>query len=222
MAFFAQLNGQRVIEGRIVIPAFGAPHASVTLDSAATLPAKGLSLSLAALTLVMTPWFPPTSYQARTSIKLIAGFGGWKMPLKDKGYVSTGGVRLATVLGDAAKEVGEQIQIATDRSLGQIYSRERNTPASTHLNYLLYHNWRIDPDGVTRDGQRPTSKVLSSFTIQDFDGAKRSATIATENPEDITPGRTLTNVTMGGATWTINGVTHTISQGAVRTEVLIS
>lgn len=220
MSFFCELNGSRIIEGRIVIPSFGCATASVTLDkSVTTLPKKGLTLALTGLSLLMTPWFPPMAYQERTMVRLISGYNGWRMPLVAKGYASTGGVHLRTVLNDIAKENGEKIEITTDRVLGSHYTREAKTTGSVHLNYLLYHAWRVDADGVTRDGVRPTSRIVSPYTIVTFDGSRRAATIASDVPNDVMPGRM---ISADNTTYTISGVTHVISKGALRTEVLLA
>lgn len=91
----------------------------------------------------------------------------------------------------------------------------------THLNSLAWGRWWIDPDGTTRVGVRASSPVASPFSLTGFDGAKRTAMVATEMPADFVPGRTLKTPTLG-ATLKISCVTHVITKGALRTEVLAS
>lgn len=216
---FAEINGVRAVEGRIVIPQVGAPHAALTLDKEVVgLPAKGLILTLADLKITCTPWRPVKSYQGRTSLSLIGGFGGWRQELGPQTYRSSVGVRLAFVLGEAAKATGETIVIGNDRTLGGHYVRER-APAARLLNRLCPLEWWIDLAGTTRTGTRTTSKITSPLSLLSFDGARGVAIVATEFPGAFIPGRTFSSPQLSSEI-TIAGVTHTLSKGKIRTEVL--
>lgn len=215
---FAEVNGVRAVEGRIVISSVGAPHAFLTLDKEASLPAKGLIVTLADLKMTCTPWRPVRPYQGRTSLSLIGGYGGWRQELGPQPYRSSVGVRLSLVLGEAARATGERIVVGNDRALGVHYARER-APASRLLNRHCPLEWWIDLDGTTRTGTRATSKITSPLSLISFDGARGLAVIATEFPGAFIPGRTFSSPQLSGEL-TISGVAHVLSKGKLRTEVL--
>lgn len=219
MALFAELQGKRVIDGRIVVPTVGAPHADVTIDSEVAIPTRAV-LIVGTFRMICTPWRTVVPYQGRTVIRLIAGAAGWQRELGAKGYTSAPSVRLSLVLGDLARTVGETLELHADRELGEHYIREA-APACRHLNRLLPGAWRIDPaDGVTRTGPRASSPITSPFSVQSYNGARGALVVASEFLADFVPARTLTAPTMPGKVITIGAVTHSIVKGAVRTEVL--
>lgn len=216
---FSELSGNHVVEGRITIPGRGLWHADVTLDKEVpTLAAAGLILLVADLRLTCAVYRKPIPYQGKTRVRLIGGAGGWRKEIPEKGYKLATGVRLGLLLADAARECGERITLADDRILGFHYSRDR-APAMRLLNRWLADEWWIDADGMTRTGPRPASLVASPFSLLGYDGARGVATVATEKPGDFLPGRTFRAPTMA-ATLTVGGVTHSITKGALRTEVL--
>lgn len=222
MTLFCELNGERVIEGRIVIPTFGAWNAALTLDREIDLPATNLRLSLAGLSLVCARWSPHSRYQGRTSLRVIGGYAGWRRPLKEKGYNLPGGVKASLVLGQIASDVGERVKLVRDRVLGDHYTREAGTPGTVHLNYILNRSWRIMPDGTTTDAPWPAGTVAPGFSITSYDGSTRIAVIATDTPADVMPNKTIQSVSIGSDSWLVSGVIHTISKGALRSEALIT
>ena len=121
---FAELAGSRVEEGRITVPYLGCYHADVTVDGKGPFASSGLVLTVAGLKLTCSPYRPPITFQGKTRIRLIAGYGGWRKTIKAKGYKLAAGVKLSLVLGDAAKECGERITVAEDRELGKHYARD--------------------------------------------------------------------------------------------------
>lgn len=219
MTQFAELNGNRVTDGRITLPFAGAWHADVTLDKEVSIPATGLTLILAGLTLSCAAWRAPMPYQGRTRLRLIGGAGKWRNVIGPQGYKASAGVKLSLVLGDAARSVGERITVGTDRVVGATHYVRESAPACRLLNRLVPGEWWIDPDGTTKTGTRPTSTIASAFTIVSFDGARGAAVVATEKPEDFVPGRTFRGITLA-STITIGGVTHMITKTGLRTEVL--
>lgn len=213
----AKLDGARVIEGRLVIPMTGAPHADVTIDKADAIAASGLVLTIADIVMSCSPWRTPIAFQSRTQARLVGGKNGWRNTVAARAYKSAIGVKLSTVLGDAAKECGETISIGTDRALGTHYIRERS-PASRHLNSLTGGAWWMALDGTTTLGARPSGTITSPFSLLSYDGARGVAIVATERPGDFVPARTFKPSTLD-ATLTVLGVVHTLSKGKLRTEV---
>jgi hypothetical protein len=214
----AELAGHRVVEARVTVPRGGAWHADVLLDKEAALAATGLVLTLAGLKLSCAPYRTPISFQGTTRVRLIGGAGGWRKLLMPKGYKVATGVRLSLVLGDAARECGEKMVVATDRVLGLHYARDR-APACRLLNRWVPADWWIDIDGTTRTAPRASSAIVSPFSLSSYDGARGVAMIATEIPGDFMPGRTFRPGNMS-ATLTIDSVTHFLSKDALRSEVL--
>ncbi len=218
MSHFSELNTIRVVEARVTIPSWGAWHADVTLEKEAVIPPTAVAtLTLGGLSLTCTPWRPPVTWQGRTMVRLIGGAGGWSSEIKAYPYKSTAGVKLKTVLSDAATACGETIVIGTDRVLGFHYEREK-APAQRLLNRLTPRAWWIGADGITRTGDRATSTIGSSFSVIDVKGAQGRIVIATETPADFVPGRTFQGTLK--ASVTIGGVTHTLGKDGLRTEVL--
>lgn len=216
---FAELAGNRIVGGSIVIPSYGACVANVMLDKEARLTSSsGLELALGTLRLKVSVWRELVPFQGKTSLRLIGGFGGWGKTIPAKPYKLEAGVKLSLVLGDAARAVGEKITIGADRSVGRFYVRDE-APACRLLNRLVPRAWWIDADGTTKTGTRPSSAIVSPFTILNFDGARGALTIDSEFLADWVPGRTCKGITLD-KTITIGGITHTIEKTGVKTEVL--
>lgn len=214
---YAELAGNRIVGGTIVIPTYGAPLADVTLDKEAKIGAS-VTLSLGSLRLVMSPWREVVPFQGKTVVRLIGGAAGWGKVIPAKPYKLDAGVKLSLVLGDAAKSVGEKISVGVDRVVGKFYVRDE-APACRLLNRLVPGAWWIDPDGTTKTGTRPTSAIVKPFTILGFDGAKGSMMIDCEHLAELVPGRTLKGITLDKVI-TIGALTHTIGKTGVKTEVL--
>ncbi len=220
MTQFAELNSIRVVEARLTFPAWGAWHCDLVLDHEASIPDSAASLKIGtAWVLTCTPWRPAIAWQGRTMVRMIGGFGGWRKELEAKPYRNPAGVRLSTVLGDAARTVGEKIEIATadDRIIGPWYEREL-APAQRLLNRLAPGQWWIGSDGVTRLAARASSTIGSTFSVEDVKGAQGRYMIATESPADFVPGRLFRGSLKSPVT--INGVTHILTSDRLRTEVL--
>lgn len=219
MTLFAEVNGTRVIVGAIAIPEGGAWGADLVLEKEVELATSAAArVKLAELELVGAV-FRAGPYAGRTMLRLIGGkANGWRRELAPKGYSSPAGVKLSTVLSDAAREVGESVRVDTDRVLGPHFVRVR-APAARLLN-LLAGEWYVAPDGTTVVGSRASSPIASSFELVSLDRGRGVATVATEFPADFTPGRTFTSSRAPGVTFTISSVTHKFAGSSVRAEVM--
>ncbi len=147
--------------------------------------------------------------------RLAGGAGGWQTEIEPKGYRTPTGVRRSAVVQDAATACGETALVLTDAILGGHYAREGG-PASRVL-WELKTPWYMREDGVTVVGPRSTTPIASTFTVLDGSPERGIYTIATEKPEDFTPGRTFSSATI--PTTTIRGVVHRVDGGSLRTEV---
>ena len=126
------------------------------------------------------------------SARVVGGYGGWHKSVTGRAYTHPGGVRLTTVLGDLASEVGEQLSVGTDRVIGDYFVREAG-PAHRVLRQLVGREWYVDDSGVTRVQARPSAAVTGDYLVQDFDGARGQLVISTESYTEWRPGNTFSN-----------------------------
>ena len=216
MTAFAALNEHRISTGTIVIPWVGLWSADVMLDSTATL--SGLvTLTLGTLSLVGSI-FRQADWAGALRLRLIGGHGGWLKTLPPSGYNLITGVQLSTVLGDAARDVGETVKLASDRSLGNFYTREE-APAERLLNRLS-STWYVRPDGSTYVGDRASGEIVSQFDVLSYDGGRGSALVGvTDAYADWTPGRTFRSAQIT-TPFQIGAVTMKIGKEQTRVEVM--
>ncbi len=215
---FAELNGVRIVSGRITIPFVGLWHADVRLDTTTTLPdaANGCTLKIAGLTLVGTK-FRAADYQGSLRSRIVGGAGGWSNPLPGKFYKHDPGVRVSLVLTDAARELGERVVIDTDRVLGPRWYRIGVTRGSRLIRQVVGDGWYVSPDGVTRIGLRTGKAITSDYDVLNADGALGHFIVATDLPADFAPARIFSTPTLGPRT--ISCVSHVIEKGSLRSEV---
>lgn len=194
MTALLALNGERVISAQLTIARKGAAVADILLATSKPVPVAS-ELAIGALKLKgravrMAP------FAGARSVRFVGGGGGWRKTIKARGYSHDAGVRLSTVLGDAARDAGEQVSVTQDRVLGTAYVRERAV-AERVLRFLA-PQWWIDPDGVTQLAARASGLITSPFTVENLSGGKGRFEIATEAYHDWQPGRRFTSPTVAG------------------------
>ena len=215
MSAYATANGTRIVTASIGIPLVGAWVADVMLEEPTTLKAP-VALVVGNLTLTGTP-YRQGAFAGQERARLVAGGAGWMKSTPAQAYANPAGVRLSTVLRDAAALVGEQVAIAADRPLGAFFTRA-NEPAAYLLRELVDGAWYIDGAGVTQIGQRPTPVITSPFTVQDFDPGTGMYEIATEDLASWLPGASFSGPTASGTiAWTRLEVSNS---GTLRLHVL--
>ncbi len=211
------LNGIRVISGSITIPYYGAWVADVVLADSTTIPTS-VSLVVGDLTLIGTV-VRQASFAASRSARIVGGAAGWRKELPSRGYSHIAGVKLSTVVGDAANECGERIVLASDLALGTHYARDAGT-AQRVLEIELNGTWWIDPLGVTQTKDRDSSPVVSPFTVLSWSGGKGQFEIASESIATWQPGRTFTSVVVEG-TQQVSSITIDVdNEGKARLHIL--
>lgn len=212
------VNGVRATSVRVEVPPEGLWTADATLE-VDTAVASRATLTLADLVLVGTLASSAEHVGAR-SLRIEAGGGGWQKILGPKFYRHALGVKVSTVLGDAAREAGEELELlGDDRVLGEFFVRLGGRPASRLLR-ALGASWYVGTDGRTRVGSRPAGVVTAHVDVLSFDGATGRALLATEALAQIVPGWTITAPTLG--TRTIRSAIHTLSGSELRTEALLA
>ncbi len=215
------LNDDRVVSGSITIPFYGTWSADVILASAENLTSAGDAASLVVgdLTLIGTV-IRKASFAGSKSARIVGGAGAWRKDLPAKGYSHPAGVKLSTIVGDAASESGERITGLQDRTLGSHYAREGSKPAERILNLLLGGKWWVAPDGVTHLDERDASPIVTPFTVAAWSGGKGQFEIASESLKPWQPGRTFTSPTVP-MVQTISSVTIDVdNEGKLRLHVM--
>ena len=213
---FATLDGHRITKGHVVIPLRGCITADVQLDDPVelsgpvTLVVGDLSIKAA-----VTRGGP---FTGSSSFRLIGGAAGWMKTIGPKPYDQPWGVKLSAVLQDAAREVGETVSVATDRTLGTRWERQK-APAAWLLQRLA-EQWWIDTKGVTIVGARPSPTITSAFDVVKAEPEKGRVIIATEVLSAWLPAAKFSSPTL--KTQQISGVVHKLNAGKVRTEVWTS
>lgn len=212
------INGERVVSGSITIPYYGAWAADAILASSMAIPDEAAlvvgDLSLSGKSI------RSASFAGSRSARIVGGRAGWRTELPPKGYSHAAGVKLSTVLGDAAREVGERIVVAADRTIGSHWARIGGEKAERVLHLLLDGKWWIAPNGDTRIDARDASPITSPFTVIAWSGGKGLFEIATESIAPWQPGRTFTAPNVAGVQ-TISSVTIEVDNaGKLRLHVL--
>jgi len=183
----ATLAGHRVTDARVSIPAWGCWYADVSIDGEFPLSGR-VELKVADLTLkgAVLSGGPE---KGRSKFRLVAGAGGWGKPIEKRSYDTDAGVKLATVLRDAAGVVGETIDAATvpADTVGPGYAR-RADQASRVLELLVPGAWYVGEDGITRLGRRPAVPLKGAVTHGPVDRARGTVTLATDLIATILPG----------------------------------
>lgn len=183
---YATINGIRVVTGSITIPYYGAWVADVSTETGDPL-TSAATIVIGGLTLVGTIYRSAAFGGSRTA-RVVAGAAGWRQPLTQRGYYLAGGVPVAMVLGDAAKELGETVKGAAGL-LNTHWTRPAGMLGRDLLAMLAGPLWWIDTNGVTQIATtRPGSQIQSQFDVINQDGGKGLFDIATETLSDWMPG----------------------------------
>lgn len=211
------LNGVRVVSGSITIPYYGTWVADVVLSEAGVI-STGAKLVVSDLSLTGTV-VRQASFAASRSARIVGGAGGWRNILPSRGYSHPAGVKLSTVLSDAARECGESIRVDGDRSIGAHYARDAGK-AERVLELELDGKWWVDALGVTRTDGRDGSPIVTPFTVIAWSGGKGQFEIASESVASWQPGRTFTSPTVDGVQVISSMTVDVDNEGKARLHVL--
>jgi hypothetical protein len=148
------------------------------------------------------------SGQGRSSYYIVAGAGGWATKLAPQGYHDPNGVKVATILEEAATACGE----AFDGSLpaadivGTSWLRD-NGPASRVLDLVSRRAWHMTDAGLTKLGRRPAVSVVlpDAMELGPIDRATGSREIRGEQIADILPGAIVDGLEVVEVETTIGG-----------------
>jgi len=186
----ATLNGHRATRARVQVPAWGAWYCDVSLDGEHTLAAGSAATLVVADATFKGAVLSGGPYQGRSEYRLVGGKGGWGKTIPKKSYANDAGVKLGTVLTDAATAVGETLSLTsteTTTRVGPAWVRPEG-PASRALELLSSQSWYVDEAGVTRLGKRASSPLAVKATRTAVDLARGTITLATDTIATIKPG----------------------------------
>lgn len=212
----------RVTSGRVTIGAWGAPTAVVQVAEDDPVPASGV-LTIGDFSQVMAVQ-KTGAHGGSRGLWLVGGANGWKKTIRRQFYSDAQGIKLASVLRDAAQLAGESVSLGSafaGRVLGQFYNREE-APASRTLALTVGTSWWIDPLGVTQIGDRPTSVIAVDFDpVEPIRPEVGLYTIATEDLATWLPGATFTKPGIIDDVLTISSVSIVFGK-TLRLEVLVN
>lgn len=224
MSFFASANGQQIVSGTLLIPLVGVWTADLQLAASQALTGP-VSVVIGNLTLQGFA-YRSQSYGGQTRARLVGGYGGWRKPIPAQGYGTNQGVKLSTVLQDAATACGEQVSIFADVTVGQAFARVAfaSSVASDVLWQMialgLMDAWYVAPSGVTQTGPWPETTVATPFIPSDQRPDEGLISIATEDYASWMPGASFTHPLLTGS-YTSAGVQYVWDdEGQFRFEVL--
>jgi hypothetical protein len=206
------LENHRVVHAIAEIPAHGLWFVDAELDAEVKLAGR-IVFKLSDLTLRGTILSGGAGI-GRSRYRIVAGAGGWGLPLKKENYQNDAGVKLATVLGDAARLAGETIE-AIDQKLtvGPGWNRIEDEPASRVLERTVPGAWYVDEDGTTRLGERAASTLPAGVTrVTPIDYRLRKVELASDSIAKILPGVMIDDLRAVD-------VKHEMKDGGLRTTV---
>ena len=224
MSFFASANGLQIVSGTLLIPLVGAWTGDLQLatDQALTGQVEVVigNLTMQGFVVRSDP------YGGQTRARLVGGYGGWRTSIPAQGYGSKQGVKLSTVLQDAASACGEQIDIFADVTIGNAFARMSfGTSAASDVLWqmiALGHMtaWYVAPSGVTKTGPWPVTGVTTPFIPTDQRPDEGVVVVATEDYASWMPGASFTHPLLEGE-FTSAGVQYVWdNDGEFRFEVL--
>lgn len=178
------LGGVPAGAARMQVPAWGRWWGDLSLTEP-TLLAGAQTLVFADVPAVCTV-ISGGVFNGRAAYRVVGGAGGWGKNLPAKPYQNDLGVKLANILGDAARSVGETLQGATGAT-GPQFARAEG-PASAVLHLLAPRNWYVDFAGATQIGQRPVTTYTGKAPRTRVDPAVNVIEIATDTIAGILPG----------------------------------
>jgi hypothetical protein len=203
----ATANDLRVLSCAVELPAKGIWHADVETDGDEPL-SGAVTIKLADATFVGTMRSGGVR-NGRGTWKIVGGKGGWASTVKRKGYTSDAGVKIQTVIEDAARDAGETLRGTTSTRLGSHYTRVEGL-ASESL--ALLDAWYVDVDGATVIGARAASSYTAALVVKEKDDAGARVKVAADSIVGIVPGATIDGIVAVD-------VRHTLDTEGLRTTV---
>ncbi len=204
----ATLNAKDVLRACVSLPRTGVWHAEVETTESAI--AGAVTLAIAGLTLKGTV-IGSTSYGGRTWYMIAGGAGKWRNAIAAKAYRGEIGIKLATVVTDAAADCGETLGTLPDVTLGSAFVRTQ-APAARVLDLASPESWYVDELGVTQIGVRPAKAFAGKYELLEKRLDVKRITIAAEDLTGLVPGATLEGIEAGS-------IRHELGPNGIRSHI---
>jgi len=189
MGMTETLAGKRVLKSRVTLTKWGCSYADVSLDGEHTL-AGSVELVMRDLTMQCAVLVGGPD-KGRSAYRVVGGRGGLGKPLPPWSYSNDAGVKVATVLREAASLAGEELDtstVPTTLRLGGNFSRDGDTTTSDLLERVAPAAWYVGEDGITRIGQRQRVELTEKVTIIERDRQRAKIVVASESLAKLVPG----------------------------------
>jgi len=129
---------------------------------------------------------------------VVVGGYRWGTLLQPRYYSSDLGIRAITVTRHLADAAGLPLEVpsSSDRDLGRFWMR-RHESAGSALTRVL-GSWRVDLDGVTRAGNRPSAQLGAGVDVIDYDPRASEIKLFAERPDRVPLGAVVTSPRLPG------------------------
>lgn len=217
MSDYTSYAGSRVIAMSLSLKLYGLWTAEITVATGGALPTTG-QLAHGNMTLQGAVYRQGT-LGGTTRALLVGGFGGWSKQVQERGYQLISGVLISLVLSELAAEVGEQVAVTSDGSLGNWWTRPA-ARAGAVLRAAAGPLWWVDASGVVQVGPRPGGSVATPFQPEEWDGGAGVLTIASDDVASWQPGVTFSSALVPQQT--VSAVRHVVgNDGRARMRVMV-
>lgn len=179
------IAGYTLTHCRASLPAWGIGYVDCTVDREVEITGSA-TVQLADLSLVCSV-VSGGPHQGRSYYRLCLGAHGWGRDIAAKSWANDAGVKLRTVLEDAAAAAGETFAAYPTGTVGLAWDRQEG-PASTTLQLLYPEGWYVGEDGLTRVGKRASVVYSGTATRGAYDPASGTLELAAESIATLVPG----------------------------------
>ncbi len=216
----ASMDGIPISEAVLTVPLVGCWTVDLRLTSDSKKVQDGDRVSLTFMDLALSGTvFRGGNFTGSGSLRIVGGRGRWRKRIPPRYYHTPFGVKSADVVGDAARECGEEMVSPAPGTAGIRWVR-REGPAGAVLQRLC-PSWWMGFDGRTNPAARPSGAISSKLNVLS-DAVTLSDGRISCSPDslvDVLPGNLVSSPTVSGLTAT--EVVHSLDAGRdrVRSEI---
>lgn len=142
-------------------------------------------------------------YGLQRKVRVVAGAAGWSTEVPPKSYHNDAGVKAQLIAEDVARACGETLGtfIPGVERVGRDFTRAAGVAARTLEQAAGGAVWWVDYAGITHVGPRASGAAIASERCQTlaYDPRSRVATLAPDDPADVSIGSTLAQLPDQGA-----------------------
>jgi hypothetical protein len=142
----------------------------------------------------------------------VVGAGKWSTSVGHRGYRNAAGVKLSTVVGDVAREIGEETGTLPTTQIGPAYDR-REGEASRTLDLLAPENWYVDEAGKLQIGARAASSYSDEYVLVDRAPQGQLLEVRAPDWSALLPGAELEGIEVASVRHEIGERTRTLLWG---------